>query len=191
MMKMSNFELESHSLFLSFFQVHLKAPFILNGVCVKWKGYVDMERLDGVGCIEFDEETAKMEDEVLREQVEAYNRRVKEIEEHRKHQQRQIAAIMGQHQAVMAAAAAQAAAASSATSAPSTSPSAASGQPEANSSTLTGSSASTASSPPDHSTPPSMLVNDSQLNGNSSLIHPDLLNVRKHFFPLLEKKILW
>ena len=33
-----------------------------------------MERLDGVGCLEFDEETAKVEDALLREQVEAYNR---------------------------------------------------------------------------------------------------------------------
>ena len=102
--------------FLSFFslQVHIKSPFVLNGVCVKWKGYLDMERLDGVGCMEFDEETAKVEDCILREQVEAYNRRAKEFEEYRKQQQRQLAAFMGQHQA--AAAAAMAAAAASASS---------------------------------------------------------------------------
>lgn len=56
------------------FQVHIRSPSILNGVCVRWKGYLDMERLDGVGCLEFDEETAKIEDALLREQVEAYNR---------------------------------------------------------------------------------------------------------------------
>ena len=73
-----------------------------------------MERLDGVGSIDFDETSAKIEDEMLREQVEAYNKRVKEIEEHRKHQQRQLAAFMGQHQAAMAAAAAAQAAQSAA-----------------------------------------------------------------------------
>ena len=81
---------------------------ILNGVCIKWKGYMDMERLDGVGSIEFDEETAKVEDTILREQVEAYNKRMKDFEEHRKQQQRQLAAFMGQHQAAMAAMAAAA-----------------------------------------------------------------------------------
>ena len=85
---------------------------ILNGVCLLWKGYIDMERLDGVGSLEFDEEMAKIEDAILREQVEAYNRRMKEFEEHRKMQQRQLAAFMGQHQAAMAAAAASAATAS-------------------------------------------------------------------------------
>ena len=38
-----------------------------------------MERLDGVGAIEFDEETAVIEDAALRDTVEAYNRRVKEF----------------------------------------------------------------------------------------------------------------
>ena len=86
------------------FQVHIKSPFILNGVCVRWKGYIDMERLDGMGILEFDEETAKLEDIMLREQVEAYNRRMKEFEEYRKAQQRQLAAFMGQHQQALAAA---------------------------------------------------------------------------------------
>ena len=52
-----------------------------------------MERLDGVGAIEFDEETALAEDAVLRDTVEAYNRRVKEFEEHSKARSRQIAAF--------------------------------------------------------------------------------------------------
>lgn len=30
----------------------------MNGVCVCWRGWVDLERLDGVGCLEFDEERA-------------------------------------------------------------------------------------------------------------------------------------
>lgn len=39
-------------------QVHLRSHFIMNGVCVRWRGWVDLERLDGVGCLEFDEEKA-------------------------------------------------------------------------------------------------------------------------------------
>lgn len=48
------------------FQVHIKSPFILNGVCVRWKGYIDLERLDGAGCVEFDEESATLEDAILK-----------------------------------------------------------------------------------------------------------------------------
>ena len=47
-------------------QVHLKSPFILNGVCVRWKGYVDLERLDGAGVVEFDDESATLEDAILK-----------------------------------------------------------------------------------------------------------------------------
>ena len=90
--------------------MHLNAPVILNGVCVRWKGHLDLERLDGAGCLEFDEEAAKIEDVILREQVEAYNRRMKEFEEYRKAQQRHIAAFMGQQHALQQAAAAAAAA---------------------------------------------------------------------------------
>ena len=97
----------------------MRSPFILNGVCVRWKGYLDMERLDGVGCIEFDEEMANVEDAILRETVEAYNRRIKEFEEHTKARSRQLAAFQqaaaaAHAQAAQAAAAAHAAAAASA-----------------------------------------------------------------------------
>nr|XP_033796609.1 core-binding factor subunit beta isoform X6 [Geotrypetes seraphini] len=40
-------------------KVYLKAPMILNGVCVIWKGWIDMQRLDGMGCLEFDDERAQ------------------------------------------------------------------------------------------------------------------------------------
>ncbi|XP_064016548.1 core-binding factor subunit beta isoform X2 [Pogoniulus pusillus] len=40
-------------------KVYLKAPMILNGVCVIWKGWIDLQRLDGMGCLEFDEERAQ------------------------------------------------------------------------------------------------------------------------------------
>eukprot|EP00095_Tigriopus_kingsejongensis_P010014 maker-scaffold1211_size55490-snap-gene-0.10 protein:Tk10014 transcript:maker-scaffold1211_size55490-snap-gene-0.10-mRNA-1 annotation:"protein big brother isoform x1" len=88
-------------------KVQVQSSFILNGVCVRWKGFLHLERLDGVGCLEFDEEFAKQEDIVLRDQVGVYNRRVKEIDEQRKLQQRHLAAIMGHRQAVLSAAALQ------------------------------------------------------------------------------------
>jgi hypothetical protein len=67
-----------------FFQIHIRSPFILNGVCVRFKGYLDLERLDGVACLEFDEATANLEDAIMRDTVEAYNRRIKDFEEHTK-----------------------------------------------------------------------------------------------------------
>ena len=42
-------------------KVHLKSQFILNGVCVTWRGWLDLRRLDGVGRFEFDEERAQVE----------------------------------------------------------------------------------------------------------------------------------
>lgn len=33
---------------------------ILNGVCVTWKGWIDLQRLDGMGCLEFDEDRAQV-----------------------------------------------------------------------------------------------------------------------------------
>lgn len=48
------------SSFFSVSQVYLKAPMILNGVCVIWKGWIDLQRLDGMGCLEFDEERAQV-----------------------------------------------------------------------------------------------------------------------------------
>ena len=92
--------LNVHNNFLYSLQVHIRSPFILNGVCVRWKGYLDLERLDGVGAIEFDEETANLEDAVMRDTVEAYNRRIKDFEEHNKARQRQLAAFMGHQQQV-------------------------------------------------------------------------------------------
>ncbi|ODM94216.1 Protein big brother [Orchesella cincta] len=53
----------------------------MNGVCVRWRGWIDLERLDGVGCLEYDEETAQIEDAVLRDQIERYNQRLRDFEE--------------------------------------------------------------------------------------------------------------
>ncbi|XP_059473776.1 protein big brother-like [Neocloeon triangulifer] len=72
-------------------KVHLRSHFIMNGVCVRWKGWVDLERLDGVGCLEYDEDKAQIEDSMLRDQIERYNQRLRDFEDkqraYRSHQQ--------------------------------------------------------------------------------------------------------
>lgn len=53
----------------------------MNGVCVRWRGWIDLERLDGVGCLEFAEDRAAQEDAILREQIERYNNRLRDFED--------------------------------------------------------------------------------------------------------------
>lgn len=43
-------------------RAHIKSRFIMNGVCVQFRGWLDCESLDGVGCIEYVEERAFHED---------------------------------------------------------------------------------------------------------------------------------
>ncbi|KAK8779150.1 hypothetical protein V5799_019509 [Amblyomma americanum] len=62
-------------------QVHIKSSFIMNGVCVRYRGWIDLDRLDGVGCLEYDEERGRLEDAVLRDQIECYNQRLRDFEE--------------------------------------------------------------------------------------------------------------
>ena len=61
---------------------------------MRWRGWLDLERLDGVGCMEFDEDSALVEDAKLREQVESYNRRLREFEEQSKARSRQLASLV-------------------------------------------------------------------------------------------------
>lgn len=49
--------------------MHIKSGFILNGVCVLWRGWVDLQRLEGFGCLEFDEYRAYLEDAMLKQQI--------------------------------------------------------------------------------------------------------------------------
>ncbi|XP_076964587.1 core-binding factor subunit beta isoform X3 [Callospermophilus lateralis] len=68
--------------------VYLKAPMILNGVCVIWKGWIDLQRLDGMGCLEFDEERAQQEDALAQQAFEEAQRRTREFEDRdRSHQE--------------------------------------------------------------------------------------------------------
>ncbi|XP_070157729.1 protein big brother [Polyergus mexicanus] len=62
-------------------KVHLRSHLIMNGVCVRWRGWIDLDRLDGVGCLEYDEERAAEEDALLRDQLERYNQRLRDFEE--------------------------------------------------------------------------------------------------------------
>ncbi|KAK0162759.1 hypothetical protein PV327_006510 [Microctonus hyperodae] len=62
-------------------KVHLRSHLIMNGVCVRWRGWIDLERLDGVGCLEFDEEAAAQENEELRNQLQRYNERLRQFDE--------------------------------------------------------------------------------------------------------------
>ena len=41
-------------------QVHLVSSFIMNGVCVKWLGWLDLETLTGKARLVFDDEHAKV-----------------------------------------------------------------------------------------------------------------------------------
>lgn len=54
---------------------------IIDGVCIRWRGYIDLERLDGIGCLEYDEDRGRLEDAILREQIEQYKLRMREFEE--------------------------------------------------------------------------------------------------------------
>lgn len=64
-------------------QVHIKSHFIMNGVCVRFKGWIDLERLDGVGSLEYDERRGAEEDIILREQIDRYNQRLRAFEDNK------------------------------------------------------------------------------------------------------------
>ncbi|XP_014206332.1 protein big brother-like [Copidosoma floridanum] len=77
-------------------KVHIKSHLIMNGVCVTWRGWIDLERLDGLACLEFDEDRAAEEDALLREQIERYNRCMRDMEDkHRSYRTQSAAAAAG------------------------------------------------------------------------------------------------
>ena len=53
----------------------------MNGVCVRFRGWLDLERLDGIGRLEYDERRGAYEDAILKEQLERYSQRLKDFEE--------------------------------------------------------------------------------------------------------------
>ncbi|KAM9753629.1 core-binding factor subunit beta [Menidia menidia] len=62
-------------------QVYLKAPMILNGVCVIWRGWIDLQRLDGMGYLEYDQERAQHEDALAQAAFEEARRRTRDFED--------------------------------------------------------------------------------------------------------------
>ena len=71
----------SHYCLLSTKQVHIRSSMIIDGVCIRWRGWIDLERLDGVGCLEYDEDRGRIEEAILKEQIEQYKMRMREFEE--------------------------------------------------------------------------------------------------------------
>ena len=61
-------------LVMRFLQVQIRSSIILNGVCVFWQGWIDLIRLDGMGCLDFDEELAHQEDLIMKKQVKYYTK---------------------------------------------------------------------------------------------------------------------
>jgi Core binding factor beta subunit len=53
----------------------------MNGVCVRFRGWLDLERLDGIGRLEYDERRGAHEDAILKEQLERYSQRLKDFED--------------------------------------------------------------------------------------------------------------
>ena len=53
----------------------------MNGVCVGFRGWLDLERLDGIGRLEYDERRGAHEDVILKEQLERYSQRLKDFED--------------------------------------------------------------------------------------------------------------
>ena len=47
-------------------KVWIQSPMILNGVCVKWRGYIDINQLEGCGKFDYDEARGSVEAEALR-----------------------------------------------------------------------------------------------------------------------------
>ncbi|XP_047132921.1 core-binding factor subunit beta isoform X2 [Hydra vulgaris] len=62
-------------------KVYLKSRFIMNGVAVIFKGFIDLKKLDGIGVLEFDEQQAKIEDRILRDTIDQSRMRLQEFEE--------------------------------------------------------------------------------------------------------------
>ena len=64
-----------------FFQVHICSSFILNGVCCRWRGWLDLEKLEGVGSLELDLEMVAREEQLLQRQLALVQQKLRECEE--------------------------------------------------------------------------------------------------------------
>ncbi|XP_023321116.1 core-binding factor subunit beta [Eurytemora carolleeae] len=62
-------------------KVHILSSFILNGVCVRWRGWLDLERLDGSGLLELDEALMVREEQNLQKHLQLVHQKLRECEE--------------------------------------------------------------------------------------------------------------
>ena len=70
-----------HYYYFVLLQVHICTSFILNGVCVRWRGWLDLERLEGAGSLELDEELAKREEAVLNRHIQLVHQKIRDCED--------------------------------------------------------------------------------------------------------------
>ena len=61
--------------------MHISSSFILNGVCVRWRGWLDLERLDGSGLLELDEALMLREEANLQKHLHMVHQRLRDCEE--------------------------------------------------------------------------------------------------------------
>lgn len=61
-------------------KVHILSSFILNGVCVRWRGWLDLDRLDGSGLLELDEVLLQREENNLQKHLNLVHQKLKECE---------------------------------------------------------------------------------------------------------------
>lgn len=62
-------------------KVHICSSFILNGVCCRWRGWLDLEKLEGVGTLELDLEMVAREEQLLQRQLALVQQKLRECEE--------------------------------------------------------------------------------------------------------------
>jgi len=62
-------------------KVHICSSFILNGVCVRWRGWLCLEKLEGVGSLELDLELVSKEESLLQRQLALVQQKLRECEE--------------------------------------------------------------------------------------------------------------
>jgi len=62
-------------------KVHICSSFILNGVCVRWRGWLCLEKLEGVGCLELDLDMVTREEQLLQRHLALVQQKLRECEE--------------------------------------------------------------------------------------------------------------
>jgi len=62
-------------------KVHICTSFILNGVCVRWRGWLCLDKLEGVGSLDLDLELVQREEQLLQRQLALVQQKLRECEE--------------------------------------------------------------------------------------------------------------